>query len=63
MTTPVIRLTHREGRGVHSVARPLPPPPRVRHSSVASRRPLDPLGTQLEQWIRDLPIRSTEAGE
>lgn len=63
MTTPVIPLVRRDGKGVHSVARPLPPPPRVRHASKESRRPLDPLGTLLEQWIHDLPLGSTEAGE
>jgi len=62
MTTPVIPLV-RDSKGVHSVARPLPPPPRVRHTSDESRRPLDPLGVLLEQWIRDLPLGSTEAGE
>jgi len=63
MTTPVVRLIRDESKGVHSVARPLPPPPRVRHASEESRRPLDPLGALLEQWIRDLPLESTEAGE
>ncbi len=62
MTTPVVHAAPRP-QGAHSVARPLPPPPRVRQASEESRRPLDPIGRALEQWIADLPVGSTEAGD
>jgi hypothetical protein len=62
MTTPVIRPVPRP-EGAHSVARPLPPPPRVRQASEESRRPLDRVGRALEQWIKDLPVGATEAGD
>ncbi len=62
MTTPVIHATPRP-QGAHSVARPLPPPPRARQASPDSRRPLDRLGRALEQWISELPLGSTEAGD
>lgn len=62
MVTPVIRRAHLID-GMHNVARPVPPPPINRRISEFARAELDDLGRQLEQWLRDLPLRSTEAGD
>lgn len=49
--------------GRHWVARPLPEPPRVRHISKVGRRPTDPLGILLEEWMADIRIGYTEPGD
>jgi hypothetical protein len=52
---------HTDGR--HNVARPLPPPPRVRRASADARRPRDRWDMLLERWITELTVGYTEAGE
>jgi hypothetical protein len=49
--------------GQHRVARPLPEPPRTRHVSKVGRRPTDPLGIVLEEWMSELRMGYTHSGE
>ena len=50
-------------RARHWAARPLPEPPRNKRISRSSRLPLDKVGEQLEQWLRDLTVGNTLDGE
>ena len=50
-------------RSRHWAARPLPEPPRYKRTSLASRIPLDRVGEQLEDWMRDLAVGNTIDGE
>jgi hypothetical protein len=47
----------------HWAARPLPEPPRNKRVSKISRRPLDRIGEQLEEWMRELTVGNTIDGE
>jgi hypothetical protein len=47
----------------HWAARPLPEPPRYKRTSALSRVPLDEMGRQLEDWMRDLVLGNTIDGE
>ncbi|MDE3113526.1 MAG: hypothetical protein KGK34_11365 [Chloroflexota bacterium] len=49
--------------GHHWVARPLPEPPRTRHVSKVGRRPTDPLGIVLEEWMSEIRMGYTQPGD
>ncbi len=48
--------------GEHSVARPLPEPPRTRRVSALSKTP-DLLTRALEEWLAEIKLRYTIGGE
>lgn len=48
--------------GVHSVARPLPEPPRTHKVSTLSRS-TDALTRALEEWLAEIRLRYTIGGE
>ena len=50
-------------RARHWAARPLPEPPRYKRISRSSALPVDDLGRQLEDWMRDLTVGNTIDGE
>ena len=56
---------HATQPGEHSVARPLPEPPRTHKISRLSRleRSTDPLTRALEEWLADIKLRYTIGGE
>ena len=51
--------------GEHSVARPLPEPPRTHRVSHITRtsRSTDPLTRALEEWLAEIRLRYTIGGE
>ena len=51
------------GRGVHGVARPLPPPVRSHAVSEASRRVPDELDREMAEWVEGLRFGGTEAAD
>ena len=50
-------------RGRHWAARPLPEPPRTRRASRWTLEPLDRVGLQLEEWLRELAVGNTLEGD
>jgi len=56
---------HATQPGEHSVARPLPEPPRTHTVSQLSRlsRPADALTRALEEWLAEIRLRYTIGGE
>ena len=50
-------------RGRHWAARPLPEPPRTRHASRWAIEPIDMIGRQLEEWLRELTVGNTLEGD
>jgi hypothetical protein len=56
---------HATQPGEHSVARPLPEPPRTRQVSRLSRieRSPDALTRALEEWLAEIKLRYTIGGE
>lgn len=57
--------THATQPGEHSVARPLPEPPRTHSISRLSRmeRSPDALTQALEEWLAEIKLRYTIGGE
>lgn len=53
---------HASQPGVHSVARPLPPPPRTAHVSRWSKD-TDRLTKALEEWLVEVKLRYTLGGD
>ena len=56
---------HANQPGEHSVARPLPEPPRTHRVSQLTRvaRSTDPLTRALEEWLAEIRLRYTIGGE
>jgi hypothetical protein len=55
----VVRVTQAR----HWAARPLPEPPRTRRLSKSARPPMDRIGRQLEEWLRELTVGNTLEGD
>ncbi|HEY8656608.1 MAG TPA: hypothetical protein VIN34_07735 [Candidatus Limnocylindria bacterium] len=53
---------HASRPGVHAVARPLPAPPRTAHVSRGSKD-TDRLTRALEEWLAEVKLRYTLAGD
>jgi hypothetical protein len=47
----------------HWAARPLPEPPRHKRQAKSLRGPLDRVGQQLEDWLRELTVGNTLEGD
>jgi hypothetical protein len=47
----------------HWAARPLPEPPRTYRVSKSARPPIDRIGRQLEDWLRELTVGNTLEGD
>lgn len=54
---------HAIRRGEHSVARPLPEPPRTRRRSKLASRKADRLTRALEEWLAEVKLRYTLGGD
>ncbi|HEY8731978.1 MAG TPA: hypothetical protein VIN69_08370 [Candidatus Limnocylindria bacterium] len=54
---------HATQPGEHSVARPLPEPPRTHRVSKLAQSATDSLTRALEEWLADIRLRYTIGGE